>query len=291
MNFVTRWIEWLTSRERRQVKRSEQLPLVAYYWDGGTPMAHPVRNISDQGLYLLTEQRWYPGTLLMLSLQREDLPETDPGRTIAVNAKVVHSGDDGVGFSLVMPKAGAARQQNEFAAGADQKTYIRFLRGLRSGRGQALIEYALTLPIVFILIINLVNFGGFFFAWVSVANAARAAADYGVLGGASAGSLAPPTSSQLTTMISTDLTSLPNGSTATVNICQNSNGTVTTISGSCSGTAPTDPEAASYVLTWVDVNYTYTPFIPAGFSFPGLHVYVTLPPTTIHQRAVMREIQ
>jgi len=133
MNAVKRCLEWLTSRERRRVERKGRLPLVAHYWDGGAPMAHEVRDISDQGLYLLTEHRWYPGTLVMLSLQRGDLPESDPDRSITVSAKVIRSGTDGVGFLLALPQEQARTSMNDgMPLGADKRSFERFLSRLRA---------------------------------------------------------------------------------------------------------------------------------------------------------------
>jgi hypothetical protein len=134
MNPIMRCFKWLTSRDRRSDDRHEGLPLVAHYWDGGAPASHRVRNISARGLYLLTEQRWYPGTLVMLSLQREDLPENDPNRSITVNAKVIHSGDDGVGFSLAMPSDAQTASQSKLGVAADRKMFLRFLSALESSR-------------------------------------------------------------------------------------------------------------------------------------------------------------
>jgi Flp pilus assembly protein TadG len=175
---------------------------------------------------------------------------------------------------------------------ADRKALDRFLQMLRASKGQALIEYILVLPLLFLLIVNAVNFGGFFFAWITVANAARAGADYAILGGAgsaSVGSLPMATAAQITSMITQDISSLPNRASLAVNICQNNNGTITTLAGSCTS-MPSDPEATSFILTTIDVTYTYVPFISAGFKFPNLNVYATIPPTTIHRRAVMRAI-
>jgi Flp pilus assembly protein TadG len=163
-------------------------------------------------------------------------------------------------------------------------------RSNRGNSGQSLIEYLLLLPLLFLLIVNVVNVGGFFFAWITIANAARSGADYQILGGASAGSLTPATGAQITAMINQDTKWLPNQSSLSVNICQNNNGTITTLAGSCSS-VPADPEPGSYVITTTDVTYTYQPFIPAGFQFPNLNVYVTIPPTTVHRRAVMRSLQ
>lgn len=176
-------------------------------------------------------------------------------------------------------------------AGASGPAFHRFLRRLRKNQGQALIEYILLLPIVFLLLVNVVNFGGFFYAFITVANAARAGADFAILGGATvaSGHIAKPGSSDITTLITTEIASLPNNPSLSVNICTNNNGTITTVSGSCSSIA-SDPEPTNYVVTSIDVTYTYQPLIPL-FSFPNLHVNATLPATTIHRRAVMRSMQ
>lgn len=158
-----------------------------------------------------------------------------------------------------------------------------------SSGGQALVEYALVLPMLLLLIVNTVNFGGFFFGWIAMANAARAGADYAIMGGASVGSFQSATAAQVINLITQDVASLPNSSTLTVNICQNYDGIITALTGSCSA-IPMDPEPTSYTLVSVDTTYTYKPFIPL-FQFPSLNIYATIPPTTIHQRAVMRSMQ
>jgi Flp pilus assembly protein TadG len=163
-------------------------------------------------------------------------------------------------------------------------------RSYPGNSGQALIEFLLLLPLLLLLVVNVVNVGGFFFAWITIANAARSGADYQILGGASAGSLTPATGAQITAMINQDTKWLPNQSSLSVNICQNNNTKITTLAGTCSS-VPADPEPGSYVITTTDVTYTYQPFIPAGFQFPNLNVYVTIPPTTVHRRAVMRSLQ
>ncbi len=300
MKIIRRCLEWLSSGERRTAERQEVPHLVAHYWDGAAPEPHDIRDISLTGLYLVTEQRWYPGTLVMISLQKIGAPETDPDRTIMVNARVVRADTDGVGLALILPENHASRGgKNLDTFGADRKSFHQFLRRLpkngdqsderKSSQGQALIEYILVLPLIFLLIVNVVNFGGFFFAWITVANAARAGADYAVMAGASVGAPGQPSGSQVSALITQDLSSLPNRASLAVNVCQRYISTVTTLSGTCSGTLG-DPET-SYTLMSIDVTYTYAPFIPAGFKFPNLNVYATIPPTTIHRQAVMRLIQ
>jgi Flp pilus assembly protein TadG len=175
-------------------------------------------------------------------------------------------------------------------AGASGPVFDRFSQRLLGNQGQALIEYILVLPLVFLLLVNVVNFGGFFYAFVTVANAARAGADYAVLAGASVASPhllnTPPTASDITTLITSEIASLPNNPSLSVSVCQS--GGINPPTGAC--TSLVDPEAASYVLTSIDVTYTYKPFIPL-FSFPNLHINATLPATTIHRRSVMRVMQ
>src|SRR5437763_293637 len=118
-----------------------------------------------------------------------------------------------------------------------------------STAGQSLVEFALIIPLLFLLIVNAVNFGGFLFAWITVANAARTGAQYAIMGGASIQGPTPPTGAQIKTIIAQDVFSLLNGTNPTVNICTNNNGTLTTLSGTCSTTTtPPDPEPATYVL-------------------------------------------
>src|SRR5258706_14150182 len=117
---------------------------------------------------------------------------------------------------------------------------------LLRNQGQALIEYILVLPLVFLLIVNMVNFGGFFYAFIAVSNAARAGADYAILGGASAGSPVLGTATTIASLIATDIASLPNNPSLSVNICRSNYDpalnatTVTVLSGACPS-VPLDP--------------------------------------------------
>ena len=159
-------------------------------------------------------------------------------------------------------------------------------------RGGALIEFALTLPLLFLIIANVVNFGGMIYAWIAVSNAARAGADYMILSGASTGSPARVSDANTTALVQADLHALPNSSSATITVC--------TPYSSPSCTPPTDPESGAgtpcaagtgqcYVDGSVDVTYTYTPFIGSGYKAFGIPL--TLPATSIHRKAVARIIQ
>ena len=153
-------------------------------------------------------------------------------------------------------------------------------RGRRQ-KGGSLIEFALVLPLLFLLILNVINLAGMLFAWIAVSNAARAGADYLAMGGAYAGGPQLAGSSTVSALVNADLHALPHSSTAiTVNVC-------TIPTSSCSPAAPTDPESSRlYTDGYVDVTYTYTPFIASGFKV--LTVPITIPPTSIHRKAIAR---
>jgi len=115
--------------ERRRAERSALPGLVAHYWDGGNPAPRKVRDISSSGIYLLTEQRWYLGTLMMITLQNNDSANDDPYRSITVRAKVAQVGADGVGLAFVAadgpkPTDGAGGAESN---AADKRTIDEFI--------------------------------------------------------------------------------------------------------------------------------------------------------------------
>jgi hypothetical protein len=99
---------WLTNlllgdpADPRTALREELPGLIAYFFTGGTPVAQEVRDISVTGIYILTNEGWYPGTVVRITLTDRDHPT--PARTITVNAKAMRKGRDGVGLEFVLEK-------------------------------------------------------------------------------------------------------------------------------------------------------------------------------------------
>jgi len=154
----------------------------------------------------------------------------------------------------------------------------------RSG-GHALIEFALILPVLFVMIVNTVNFGGFIFSWITVSGAARAGANYWIQGRPTIPGYDQPTSAQVSSIVTQEVSSLLNKDSLSVAVCRNLNGT-----SDCSGSPPSDPEPTHYAIGAVDVSYTYKPLIPS-FNFPAVGVAAGFFPrsgVTVHRRAVMR---
>jgi hypothetical protein len=100
-----RLLRWLfqvpASTDRRRGERLPAPDLIAYYWNGGTPKAHQLGNVSQSGLYLLTEERWLPGTFLVMTLQKKRGGEIKSEEISRVESRVVRWGEDGIGFEFV----------------------------------------------------------------------------------------------------------------------------------------------------------------------------------------------
>jgi len=280
---------WLRQedKEPRRAPRRPAPDLLVHYWDGSAPEGRRVRDISESGAYIYTPERWYLGTLIRIVLQgyptiTRSEGTTAPASSICIPARVVRHGSDGVGVEFAFRSKEEEKGFQSFVAAIPPQPPRTTLPTVTSRtKGQSLIEFALFIPLVFLLAVNALNFGGFLFAWITIASAARDGAQYMVMSSASPGAPTPATLAQITALVTNDVTSLLNRSSIVVATCTNS----TTAANGC--TTLFDPEAPAYTLATVDVTYTYKPYI-ALFSFPQLHISATLPSGTIHRKAVMR---
>jgi hypothetical protein len=292
------FIEWLQRglNHVNRAKRTQQPPICAYSWGGGTPVPRKIKDISTTGafLHMPESEMWYPGTILTVLLQgqsgNEEAAEEPESRS--VSCRVVRHGPDGIGVAFMFSKPEERKSLEQFLRRTLKDDMRAVVAPARNSEGQALVEFALMVPLLCLLIVNAVNFGAFFFGWITVANAARAGAQYAVMAGASVNSPPQTTAAAVVRLITNDFTSLLNGTSPTVNVCIYSGATIEPSpyqQGTCSGSS-SDPESARYIGAVVDVTYNYTPPIPL-FDFPTLGIHATLPPTTIHRRTYMRVIQ
>jgi Flp pilus assembly protein TadG len=285
--------------EKRREKRYPVSDVVAYYWNGSIPKGRPVRDISCNGAYVVTGEHWYIGTLLMLTLQPGS-EIAEPGMSVTTACRVVRQGTDGAGVNFMLTTKEERRAMQRFIRSATAK---KREQPARNGTlGQAMVEYALMVPLVFLLIVNAINFGGFIYCWITVADAVRAAADYACTDGSTADAPATPSVGAITTVVQAATAGLPGyvaGTNPLVYVCENDNGTdtefgtTTTCNSSYSpyGTPPGDPEpiangsSTHYASVAVDVTYTFSPLLGGStfftFALPGL-------PATIHRRMVVR---
>lgn len=98
------WLEKFVTPESDRAERRRVEQFAAYRWNGSALTCDTVRDISSSGLYLLTTERWQPGTIIALTLQREGPLDPDPARRITTQTRVVRCGQDGVGLSFLWDK-------------------------------------------------------------------------------------------------------------------------------------------------------------------------------------------
>lgn len=88
-------------RERRTTRRKRWPRLLAYDSSKGVLEVHGVRDLSADGLYLMTEARWPLGTVITLTLQRTDgISDDTTPNAITVQLSVIRWGKDGVGLAF-----------------------------------------------------------------------------------------------------------------------------------------------------------------------------------------------
>lgn len=92
-----------TQPERRRAERRTSPELAAYLWNGSLQQQAYIKDISSTGLYLLTKERWAPGDTISLTLQRRGPLEGNFERRVAVQARAVRWGEDGIALSFVLP--------------------------------------------------------------------------------------------------------------------------------------------------------------------------------------------
>ncbi len=107
----------------------EPLPgLIAYFFTGGTPAANAVRDISATGMFVITSERWYPGTVVRITLTDRRNPIVE--RSITVNARAARFGRDGVGLEFLLEEKdhGNTPARKDERTGVDLAQMEEFLR-------------------------------------------------------------------------------------------------------------------------------------------------------------------
>lgn len=129
------WLQRYWSPDPRCAPRERAPGLAAYYWNGTAPTAHSVKDISATGLYVVTEERWYPGTLILMTLQNTLAGEEIAERSISVLSRAVRWGNDGVGLQFVLnEEESSGKAKGTSLDGVDRHELDRFLRVLLKGK-------------------------------------------------------------------------------------------------------------------------------------------------------------
>ena len=97
---MKRLMRWIVP-DQRVANRHSMPPVVVYLGLIRSSKVYKIGDISIAGFYMLTEERWIPGTGFPVTLERTD--ENAQGETLTVFSTAVRNGTDGVGFTFLMP--------------------------------------------------------------------------------------------------------------------------------------------------------------------------------------------
>lgn len=98
------WFKEPPPKIERKGKRHPAPSFAVIHPSGTTIREDAIKDISATGVYLLTSDRWEPGTQLGLTLHRKNIADQGPANEFMLQAKVVRCGQDGVALSFDLPK-------------------------------------------------------------------------------------------------------------------------------------------------------------------------------------------
>lgn len=99
---MKRLIRWICP-DQRVANRHTMPPLVVWLGMVRGSKEYQVGDVSVAGFYMITDERWVPGTSFPVTLERTD--DASVGRSLTVQASVVRAGEDGVGFTFLQDPA------------------------------------------------------------------------------------------------------------------------------------------------------------------------------------------
>jgi hypothetical protein len=132
---MKRLIRWICP-DQRVANRHSMPPLTAWLGMVRSSKEYKVGDVSVAGFYMITEERWIPGTSFPVTLERTD--DAGMGRSLTVHASVVRIGEDGVGFTFLQ---NAAEESADGPTGANSKVDLtklaQFLKGIQLSNPEA----------------------------------------------------------------------------------------------------------------------------------------------------------
>ena len=129
-----------TARDRRCAPRQPAAELDAGFWYGASPQSRAIRDISASGLYLITQEQWYPGTIVRLALRTRDVTWQDQAQALSILTRVTRWGRDGVGLQFLAPDSEKTLSGNLAASPLADATRLNHFLDLLRSRGGHILE-------------------------------------------------------------------------------------------------------------------------------------------------------
>lgn len=140
-SMLKNWLDQPVKSRARRAERREVPGLVAYHSEGVESLPDPVWNISATGMYLLTSTRWNLGNPVVVTLQRQGLPEEHVENRIQLKAQPVRWGSDGVGLLFLHTQGTTVKLWDGVPhANSEPIEPVEVVREFRVARAEALLR-------------------------------------------------------------------------------------------------------------------------------------------------------
>jgi PilZ domain len=93
--------------ERRRDDRLSAPDLEVSFWSETEPTRASIKDISNTGVYVVTNERWLPGTDVSLTFESKSPVDSRERPSVQLEARSVRHGEDGVGLTFVRNEAEA----------------------------------------------------------------------------------------------------------------------------------------------------------------------------------------
>jgi hypothetical protein len=139
-----------------------------------------LRDVTPNGCFIETAERWYIGTVVLIVLQKEGTAPAEEKSTggqpesIPVRAKVVSHGEDGVYVHFTFLRAQNRTDLRKFLkkVGSEMAMSDAIGKNGCAEQGEALLELAFLIPVTFFLIGSAISLGSLLSARTTVARPA-----------------------------------------------------------------------------------------------------------------------
>lgn len=116
---------WWRSLAWQSLAEETERHLAAYFWEGDTPLPHAISQLNLHGASIATAWKWYPGTVIEMTLQNTAQPSGDGNGTkrqvVSVRSKVLTQ------------QNGKIKVEFLYLYDGERKAMHRFLEQVRSG--------------------------------------------------------------------------------------------------------------------------------------------------------------
>lgn len=127
--------------ENRLCARLVQQGMVVYERRDKSSAPMQVRDVSPGGFYVLTKNRWQPGSVISFTLERSGAREDEYQSRVDVQGAVVRSDKDGVGLKWVLPNGVAFEPWDRLnTKRSDESDLQYFIRELRLAKAQGFLQ-------------------------------------------------------------------------------------------------------------------------------------------------------